>query len=154
MLSALKELFETFTHAPGQTPVERAQALQLATAVLMVEVVRCDGEMGDEERRTVQHQLHRVLALPGAALPELIARAEVAAKTAYDYQHFTSTLNDQLTQPQKIALVEDLWTVAYADTRLDANEHHVISKLASLMYVTHGEYIGAKMRAKEAAGLT
>ena len=36
---------------------------------------------------------------------------------------------------------------------LDANENHVISKVAELLHVTHGEYIGAKLRAKEAAGL-
>ena len=49
--------------------------------------------------------------------------------------------------------VEYLWQVAYADGTLDANENHLISKVAGLLYVTHGEYIGAKMRAKEAARL-
>ncbi len=32
--------------------------------------------------------------------------------------------------------------------------NHVISKVAGLLHVTHGEYIGAKMRAKEAAALS
>ena len=34
---------------------------------------------------------------------------------------------------------------------LDAHEHHTISKVAGLLHVTHGDYIAAKMRAKEAA---
>jgi hypothetical protein len=38
--------------------------------------------------------------------------------------------------------------VAYADAHLDAHENHVISKVAGLLHVTHGEYISAKLRAK------
>ena len=45
------------------------------------------------------------------------------------------------------------WKVAYADRELDAHEHHVISKVAGLLHVTHGQYIGAKMRAKVAANI-
>ncbi len=51
----------------------------------------------------------------------------------------------------RCALVEALWQVAYADDHLDAHEQHTISKVAGLLHVTHGEYIAAKMRAKEAA---
>jgi uncharacterized tellurite resistance protein B-like protein len=42
-----------------------------------------------------------------------------------------------------------MWQVAYADAYLDANENHTISKVAGLLHVTHGEYIAAKLRAKE-----
>lgn len=153
MLNTFKELFETLTHAPGQTPAELDAAKKLAIAVLLAEVVRGEGGIGATERGVVTAKLQNRLQLSPDAAAQLLARAEQTAKTAYDYQHFTATLIEQLDQPQKIALVEDLWDVAYADTRLDANEHHVISKLAGLLYVTHGEYIGAKMRAKENAGL-
>ncbi len=37
------------------------------------------------------------------------------------------------------------------DGALDENEHHVISKVAGLLHVTHGEYIAAKLRAREQA---
>ncbi|WP_462388202.1 tellurite resistance TerB family protein [Acidovorax sp. Q11] len=71
------------------------------------------------------------------------------SQTAYDYQRFTSSLNTHFTQDQKIQLVEAMWQVAYADARLDENEMHTISKVAGLLHVTHGEYIAAKMRARE-----
>lgn len=64
---------------------------------------------------------------------------------------FTSLMNDQFTQAQKIQVVEFMWQVAYADGTLDANENHLISKIAGLLHVTQGEYIAAKMRAKEGA---
>ena len=33
-----------------------------------------------------------------------------------------------------------------------AHENHLISKVAGLLHVTHGEYIASKMRAREGAG--
>ena len=62
-------------------------------------------------------------------------------------------MNEQFSQAQKILVIELMWQVAYADGQLDANENHLISKVAGLLHVTHGEYIAAKMRAKEAAQL-
>lgn len=61
-------------------------------------------------------------------------------------------MNEHFTQTQKIQMVETMWQVAYSDAHLDAHENHLISKISGLLHVTHGEYIGAKMRAKEAAG--
>ena len=60
-------------------------------------------------------------------------------------------MNDQFTQAQKIQVVELMWQVAYADGVLDENEHHLISKIAGLLHVTHGEYIAAKINAKAAS---
>src|SRR5690606_33071719 len=118
--------------------------------VLLVEVMRADTNLADVERDTLLQALQARFALPADALAQLVARAQDTAKTAYDYQHFTSQLNDHFTQPQKIRVVESMWEVAYADGHLDANENHVISKVAGLLHVTHGEYIAAKMRAKSA----
>jgi len=98
--------------------------------------------------------LRNRFALAEDELARLVEQAEAQARTANDYFHFTSRINDYVSQPQKIALVEAMWDVAYADGVLDVNENHVISKVAELLHVTHGEYIAAKMRAKEAAGLT
>ncbi|MEO6322516.1 MAG: TerB family tellurite resistance protein [Polaromonas sp.] len=50
-------------------------------------------------------------------------------------------------------MVENLWQIAYADAHLDAHENSLIGKFAELLHVTQGEYIGAKMQAKEAANL-
>ena len=36
-----------------------------------------------------------------------------------------------------------MWRVAYADGHLDAHENHLISKVAGLLHVSHGEYIAA-----------
>ncbi len=154
MLRTLKDLFDTFT-APsaGQTLAQRAHQHQLATAVLLVEVMRAEPDAGPAERQAVLTALRRKFALTDDELERLFELATAEAHQLYDYHRFTSVLNDRFTQPQKIALVEALWTVAYADLHLEANENHAISKIAGLLHVTHGEYIAAKLRAKEAAGV-
>ncbi|UUZ68847.1 TerB family tellurite resistance protein [Polaromonas sp. P2-4] len=153
MLQTLKDLFDTFT-ASAQSPsqAEREHALQLATAVLLVEAMRADPAIDAAERNTVVAALRNKFALADDELARLVELAEQTAKSAYDYHRFTSSLNEHFTQAQKIQVIENMWQVAYADAHLDAHENHLISKIAGLLYVTHGEYIAAKMRAKEAAG--
>ena len=153
MLRTLKDLFDTFTaQAESPSPAEREHALQLATAVLLVEVMRADPAIDAAERNTVVAALRNKFALADDELARLVELAEQTAKSAYDYHRFTSSLNEHFTQAQKIQVIENMWQVAYADAHLDAHENHLISKIAGLLYVTHGEYIAAKMRAKEAAG--
>ena len=154
MLSTLKELFDSFL-APLSEPSagEQESALQLASAVLLLEVMRAEPSARPIERQAVQAALQQEFALQDEALAQLLRQAEQTVENAYDFQHFTASLNAHCTQAQKEHLVECMWRVAYADAHLDAHENHVISKLAGLLHVTHGAYIAAKMRAKEAAGL-
>lgn len=132
---------------------QRAHTVQLAAAVLLVEVVRFHPTMDDASRTAMAAALRSRFALGDDELAQLLETAVSTSKTAYDYQRFTASLNDHFTQPQKVQWVEAMWQVAYADARLDENEMHTISKVAGLLHVTHGEYIAAKMRAKEAAAL-
>jgi uncharacterized tellurite resistance protein B-like protein len=127
--------------------------VRLAAAVLLVEVMRAEPTNTPAERTALMAALRRRFSFADDEAARLVELAQAEAEHSYDYYRFTSVLNERFSQPQKIALVEAMWQVAYADAHLDANENHVIGKLADLLHVTHGEYIGAKMRAKEAAGL-
>lgn len=153
MFATLKDLFDSFTApAADHSPAAKAHSLQLATAVLLVEVMRADSQRGAQERAQVFSALRGKFQLADDELARLVELAEETAKTAYDYQRFTGILNDHFDHAQKIRVVEHLWEVAYADLQIDANENHTISKIAGLLHVTHGEYIAAKLHAKAAAG--
>jgi uncharacterized tellurite resistance protein B-like protein len=97
--------------------------------------------------------LRRKFTFSDEELARVVALAEEKARAANDFFAFTSTLNDRFEHPQKVRMVELMWGVAFADGHLDANENHLISKVAGLLHVTHGEYIAAKLHAKQAAGL-
>jgi len=153
MLKTLKNLFDSFTLPAEETPQARDHALKLATAVLLVEVMRADPASHAEERQAVLSSLRVKFALRDDELARLVELAEQTAQSASDYHQFTSRVNDTFDHPQKIQIIEHMWQIAYADDHLHANENQLISKIAGLLHVTHGEYIGAKLRAKEAASL-
>lgn len=134
--------------------VSDAHGLQLATAVLLVEVMRSDTHVSEVERGAAVSALRNTFALTDGEMQRLLAQAEHTANSSNDYFRYTSAMNAHFTQAQKIQVVENMWRVAYADATLDAHENHVISKVAGLLHVTHGEYIAAKLHAKQAAGLT
>lgn len=152
MFQSFRDVFAALK-GDGGDAANGAVDLRLACAVLLVEVMRADPEITDDERRIVLGALRRRFPLGERELHELVGLAEQASRTSSDFHQFTSQLNAELDQPAKIAVVETLWQVAYADGTVDAHENHVISRIAGLLHVTHGEYIAAKLHAKQAAGL-
>jgi uncharacterized tellurite resistance protein B-like protein len=81
---------------------------------------------------------------------QLIERGQTTAKAANDFQKFTSLLNHELEMPEKIRILEAMWQVAYTDKHISAYENHLMHKIAGLLYISHTDYIAAKMRAKAA----
>lgn len=153
MLRTLKDLFEDLLTPTGAAaPEDPVRRRQLATAVLLVEVMRADAGFGEEERLQVLDTLRRRFALGGDEAQRLLALAKDQAHHAVDFHAWTSALNAQLDHPQKVQLLEDMWGVAYADGALAAHEQHVMWRIADLLHVPHGAYINAKLRAKAAAG--
>ena len=152
MFKTLTVLLDSLVQpAPDTSPQALAHQLQLTTAVLLVEVMRADAKRSAAETAATVRALQHRFDLGDAEIAHLLTLAEDTARTAYDYQRFTGSLNDHFSHAQKIAVVEAMWQVAYADAHLDTAENHVISKVAGLLLVTHGEYIAAKMHAKAAS---
>ena len=153
MLRHLRDLLASLFAADSASPGEEQHRLQLATAVLLVEVMRAEPESRPGEHEAVLAALRSKFSLSADELDRLVALAEEEARTANDFFAFTSTLNDRFSHPQKVRIVELMWQVAYADGDLADHENHLISKVAGLLHVTHGEYIAAKLHARQAAGL-
>lgn len=149
MLNPIKKLLSQL-FAPSHATTLNAHDLQLATAVLLLEVMRADASVSTEERVVLVRALRENLSLNDDDVSALLAQAQQTAQGANDYFRFTSAMNERLTQAQKIEVVEMMWRVAFADGHLDEHENHLISKIAGLLHVTHGEYIAAKMHARTA----
>jgi len=153
MLQTLKDLFDALVpHAGAPDDAAAQHNLQLATAVLLVEVMRADREIDPEERGTILAAIRARFALSaeqGAALLELAGQT---SRQATDYFAFTTRINESYPMEQKIAIVELMWRVAYADGRLSAHENHLMRKIGDLLYIPHGAYVAAKLRARAAHG--
>ena len=150
MLTTLKHLLNSIapdSHADASRSDERT--VQLAAAVLLVEVMRSDAELAAAERQVIVAALRDRFELGDEALDRLLHRAGQTAAHASDTFAFTSRINDAFTMEEKIDLVEQMWRVAFADGTIDENENHLMRKVAGLLYIPQGAYVHAKMRARE-----
>lgn len=136
--------------APGEQP---EQALQVATAALLLEMMRQDQENKGVEAETVVIALRQQFGLNPDELQTLLDLAEQEAREATGYHQFTSLINRNCSAEQKCRIVEYMWQVAYADGHLDAHEAHLMRKIADLLHVSHADYIAAKQRGREAAAV-
>lgn len=145
MLKAIREFFDRNMAASEAG----GHSIELATAALLVEVVRIDRETSPAEREAVLRAVHEKFGLSGTQADELLRLAEEEVRQATDYYQFTSLINRRFTQAQKERVIELMWRVAYADAELSAHELHLMRKIAGLLHVPDDAYIAAKLRAKE-----
>ena len=152
MLKTLNDLLERLLPPPAQASPEATEhLLQLATAVMLVEVMRADTTFHEGEREAVLEALRDKFALSTDEAQRLADLAEVTARGATDLFTFTSRINERFDMPQKLRMVEHMWRVAYADGHLGDHERHVLWRVADLLHVPQGAYAHARLRVQQAA---
>lgn len=149
MLRILTGLFESL-QAPPASDDGRKHTLELATAVLLIEVARADGRLDESEQLAVMQILRSRFDLSESELTELFELARQRSEDSHDLYSFTERLNQSLDEPQRVRVFELLWSAAYADGHADAHETHLLRRLADLLHIRHADAIGAKLRAGNA----
>jgi uncharacterized tellurite resistance protein B-like protein len=147
MLSRIRDFFDG--NIAG--PVPEGRSIELATAALLVEVMRIDAGTTAEERAAVQRAIREKFRLDAGETDALIALAEEEVRQATDYYQFTSLINRHFSQEQKARVLELMWRVAYADAVIDDHEQHLMRKIAALLHLPDSAYIAAKLQARDAA---
>lgn len=149
MLNKLNDFLSTVI-APASSGNRPAHTLQLATAVLLIEVMRSDAESTDEEQAAILDILKDRFQLADAEVAQLAELGHRTAKAANDLHQFTSLINRELELSEKVRIIEYMWQVAYADRKISAHENHLMRRMADLLHISHGDYVAAKTRAKPA----
>ena len=150
MLQTLKDFFLSRVNSGPRTDhTAPVSSLELAAAVLMVEISMADAVRQTEERAVISQALQAVFHLSAADTQSIIEMAETAVDHAVSLYEFTSYLNQTMTSVERIGIIELLWRVAFADAVLDKYEEYYVRKIADLLYVSHRDYIKAKHRAGE-----
>ena len=151
MLKQLRDIFNKTLINPDRDDAQsRDHALRLATATLLIEVVRADYEEDLKEIEATVRQLRTHFDLTEDETLLLVKEAEEKADHSVSLQDFTRVLHEQLTEAEKHSVIEMLWRVALADDRLDKHEDYVVRKVAGLLYVTHSDLIRIRNTVKAA----
>ncbi len=155
MLKSFRRFFDEFVMAELSNSPQQAHEhqLQLATAALMMEMVRADFETQIAEREQVLALLTQEFSLSPQEALRIAALGEEQVRESVSLYEFTQAIDTALSQSDKVRMIEMLWQVAYADGALDKYEEYLMRKLADLLHLSHRQLIQAKHRVLEARGV-
>ena len=153
-LSEIVDFFGEYLEAlngEGDVPTsgDTGRDLQVATTVLLVQVLRADLEIHVEEIDTLVRALEKVLGIDQHQAAQLVHVASRRVHSSEALPLATTLLDQHLSRKQRIELVEWLWRIAYADAEILAHEEYLIRKVAGLLSMSTADLIEAKVRAKE-----
>ena len=152
MLKKIQSFFETHLNPnTGETAgVSRDHLVQLTSSALLIELIKADNLVTNEEQTAVFKALKQAFDLDQSEIDELIELAEAEVKGATSLYQFTSLVNEHYQQAEKVQLLEALWHVAFADGNIDRYEDNLIRRICELIHLSHSDFIQAKLKAQNA----
>ncbi len=155
LLDAIQDFFderlrpETLEGSTNRSRVTDRQ-VQLATAVLLLEVARSDFDLRADEFKAITTGVQTILGLTEDESAAVVRFAEEEVRQSRRLYEFTRLVNRHYTPEQKKLVVQHLWQVAYADAQLLASEEYIVRKIAELLDVPLADFLDAKIKARDA----
>lgn len=151
MFDEIRKLFDTQIQSADSTPDNppNDEEIKLATAALMYEVAGADNNLDETEQQAIEKLLADAFKINAEDSRKLANLARENAVDSISLHSFTSVITKQWAYEDRSRVIEMMWEVALADGRLDDHEHHLMRKLAGLLYIPHNAYINAKIRAQK-----
>ena len=125
---------------------------QVATAALLIEIAKADGNFSDEERNRIIDLMRTDFNLDDECVNELLELSEQKVKDSISVYEFSSIINESFTQHEKLGLIKNLWRIIYEDGKLDSHEDRLIKIIGSTMNLDHKDIIAAKLFVKRELG--
>lgn len=152
MIESIKSFFEKklAKNEAEESSSALMSRVDLTCAALLIEVMNSDHELDEREQQEFVAVLRQSYDVAESDLEELTQLARDEAHAATSLYEFTRLINDSFDYDQKVALVENMWRIAFSDERLDKYEDHLIRKVTELIYVSHSDFIKTKLKVRNA----
>lgn len=121
---------------------------RIAAVALLVHMAHADGHVAAQEQVRLQKVIEQRFELSPGAARRLIERAAATEREAVDLWSFTSVLKRALDEEGRLAVVELLWDMAYADGTADELEENIIWRVAELLGISSRDRIILKRKAQ------
>lgn len=142
----ISKIFSLLGGASETTSESQQDRIQMAVAVLLLEMAHADKFFEPLEKKLVQDQLRQRFSLSTAAADELMEAAEKARHNSFDLHQFTRLINDHFSREEKLDVMETLWRIVYADGELDKYEDAMARQLAGLLRLSPRDVIDRKVK--------
>ena len=147
MIKRILSFFEEASKQDSQS--SDSHSIELASLALLIEVAKSDHDISQVELEEVVHLAIKTFGISDSEQEALITQAKEVTRSSTSLYEYTSVINEHYSAAQKFQLILAMWRVAYADTKIDRYEEHLIRKIADLIYVPHVQFIEAKHNASE-----
>jgi uncharacterized tellurite resistance protein B-like protein len=144
MLEQLKRIFGG--ESSTRDMLRQREAIELATAALLIELAHADLAVAGSELVAVRQLLQQHFGITGEALQALMAEAARRLDHAASLHEFTYQLDRELSQEDKLAVIEMLWRVSNADGHIDTEEEQLIARIAGLLHVSDRDRMRLKLK--------
>ncbi|WP_448565582.1 tellurite resistance TerB family protein [Thalassotalea ganghwensis] len=143
MIKRIKQFLDELSQPPSEESANEL-SIEMASTVLLCEVMKADGTLAQEEIHHISEQVSLRFTLNKEEVDELIQQAMSTSEHATDFYQFTSKINRHYSAKEKVDMVKHLWLLANSDGDISAIEEHTIRKIADLLHLRRHEYIEAK----------
>jgi len=130
---------------PEPDPLDDGDA-RLALTALLVRVARSDGEYAKSERHQIETVVTTRFALDKQGVHELMQNAETLEHEAPDTVRFTRAIKDAVPYPERLGVIEALWSVVLADGVREQEEDALLRLIANLLGVNDMDSAQARQR--------
>ena len=118
--------------------------IELIGAVLAYEIARSDGDISESELRLLLEEIKDISIKVNKTDEEILSIIKIYSENSVSFHEFIADINNDFSKEEKLSLISFLWSVAYADSKLDVDEERLIRRIADLIRIKDIEVLKLK----------
>ena len=109
--------------------------IELTASLLAYEIARGDGDVSESELSIILNEIKKITSKVGKSEQEILKIIQDFSSDSISFHEFIEDINKDYSKEDKLALLNFLWSVAYADSVLEVNEERLIRRIADLIHL-------------------
>jgi len=122
--------------------------IELTASLLAYEIARGDGDVSESELSIILNEIKKITSKVGKSEQEILKIIQDFSSDSISFHEFIEDINKDYSKEDKLALLDFLWSVAYADTVLEVNEERLIRRIADLIHLKDMDVLKIKDKVK------
>ena len=123
--------------------------IELTASILAYEIARSDGDISESELLLLLDEIKKISYKVNKSEEKILGIIEKYSKNSVSFYEFIDDINKNYIKEDKLALIQFLYDVAYADKILEVNEERLIRRISELIKIKDIEVLKIKDSSKK-----